>query len=246
MPGSSPVVTFGRFREAEIATIGLNPSLREFVDNEGHELTGSARRFHTLSSLGISSFSEAADYDVLRMINLCQRYFDAKSADIQFRALDDLLAPMGASYTFANRPKHLACHLNLVQSATRTRWRDLSPWQRNKLLTVEVPFLLQLIRLIPARLLILNGALVVSHFAHHTGVSLTSVGKPNWTMTDTRGKAVKGIAYKCTTTHLGGIDLGREILVLGYSPTLQGQWGLASPISESIARWLAHESQGWI
>ena len=53
----SPVPSFGDLSNASIATIGLNPSNLEFVDEKGKELDGSRRRFHTLNSLGSTRYS---------------------------------------------------------------------------------------------------------------------------------------------------------------------------------------------
>ncbi len=50
--GSLPVLAFGDLFKAGIATVGLNPSRREFLDNHGRELDGPKRRFETLGSLG--------------------------------------------------------------------------------------------------------------------------------------------------------------------------------------------------
>ena len=53
-----PVPSFGDLSSARIATVGLNPSNREFVDGLGNELEGPSRRFHTLKSLGIASWAD--------------------------------------------------------------------------------------------------------------------------------------------------------------------------------------------
>src|SRR3712207_6258313 len=53
-----PVPSFGDLSSSKVATLGLNPSNREFVDEAGNELEGPSRRFHTLTSLGLRSWSE--------------------------------------------------------------------------------------------------------------------------------------------------------------------------------------------
>ena len=42
---SSPVPSFGDLSRSRVATLGLNPSNREFVDPDGQELSGAERRF---------------------------------------------------------------------------------------------------------------------------------------------------------------------------------------------------------
>ena len=55
IPWSSPVISFGDLSRARVATLGLNPSNREFVDDAGIELDGPSRRFPTLRSLKLDS-----------------------------------------------------------------------------------------------------------------------------------------------------------------------------------------------
>ena len=50
---AAPVISFGNMSQSKIATLGLNPSNREFVDLAGNELCGHERRFHTLKSLNL-------------------------------------------------------------------------------------------------------------------------------------------------------------------------------------------------
>src|SRR6266446_6786884 len=52
IPWSCPVPYFGDLSQSIVATLGLNPSNREFVDGSEIELDGPTRRLHTLKSLG--------------------------------------------------------------------------------------------------------------------------------------------------------------------------------------------------
>src|SRR6266699_3693586 len=58
IPWGAPVPCFGDLTRATVATLGLNPSNREFVDDAGRELDGPHRRLHTLKSLGLSRWSD--------------------------------------------------------------------------------------------------------------------------------------------------------------------------------------------
>ena len=53
--GTTPVIAFGDPRRAEIATLGINPSFREFHSGDGSLLAGPTRRLPTLESLGAES-----------------------------------------------------------------------------------------------------------------------------------------------------------------------------------------------
>ena len=93
-----PVPSFGSLSRARVATLGLNPNNLEFMDHAGNELQGPSRRFHTLRSLGLSSWSEA-DVRHLRMIVMsCEEYFVRNPYDRWFRRLNSILSGVGASY----------------------------------------------------------------------------------------------------------------------------------------------------
>src|SRR3954466_3405520 len=75
IPWSCPVPAFGDLSTSFVATLGLNPSNREFVDEAGKERQGAARRLHTLRSLGLTRWSDA-DAGHLELIeDCCRRYF---------------------------------------------------------------------------------------------------------------------------------------------------------------------------
>ena len=75
IPWNCPVLSFGEASNATVATLGLNPSNREFVDRWGNELTDSDRRFHTLGSLGIAQWSDAAPEHMALVGDSCRNYF---------------------------------------------------------------------------------------------------------------------------------------------------------------------------
>lgn len=52
---SIPVIFFGNIDQAKIATISINPSDKEFLNNKKEELVGNLKRFETLTSLQIDS-----------------------------------------------------------------------------------------------------------------------------------------------------------------------------------------------
>ena len=58
--GSLPVVSFGDYRTAEVATLALSPSSLEFLDGQGRYLLGGQRRLASLVSLGRSDPGQLA------------------------------------------------------------------------------------------------------------------------------------------------------------------------------------------
>src|SRR5690348_10521062 len=75
IPWSCPVPSFGDLFTARVATLGLNPSNREFVDEDGNELDGPLRRFHTLRSLGLTRWSDAQEQHKELILDSCREYF---------------------------------------------------------------------------------------------------------------------------------------------------------------------------
>src|SRR4051794_36991315 len=70
VPESTPVIAFGKFRSAKVATISLNPSYREF------DIVKGERRFHNLKSLGLSRYEDFNETHMNQLIDYCERYFE--------------------------------------------------------------------------------------------------------------------------------------------------------------------------
>lgn len=74
VPGSLPVLFFGDLPGARIATVGLKPSRREYLDPSGRELTGALRRFETLESVGAPRREDLTDDQVDQAIRTMRAY----------------------------------------------------------------------------------------------------------------------------------------------------------------------------
>ena len=85
IPWSCPVLCFGDPSTSTVATLGLNPSNREFVDDLGNELDGPLRRFHTLSSLGLNHWDEATAQHLQLIIESYHAYFLRKDVAAALR-----------------------------------------------------------------------------------------------------------------------------------------------------------------
>jgi hypothetical protein len=235
IPWSCPVPSFGDIARAKVATIGLNPSNREFVDRFGKELDGTARRFETLTSLGLDHWSDASPDHVDRIWEACRNYFSRNPYDIWFRQLDDLIAGTNASYY--GEFEH-ACHLDLIPYATACKWTDLSIPKRSALLRLAGDTLGILLRESSVRLLILNGQGVVVNFQRAAGIELQSVAMCDWALRRDSKPCVSGIAYKGTVSELMGMKLDRELLVLGFNHNIQSSFGVTREVRTSIGRWI--------
>ena len=237
IPWSCPVPAFGDLSTSFVATLGLNPSNREFVDEAGNELQGASRRLHTLRSLGLTRWSEA-DAGHLELIEgSCRRYFSRNPYNDWFRSLDLLIAGTKASYygMFAG-----ACHLDLIPYATRRKWTELTPFQRSTLRGMAGDTLGSLLRDSPIRLIIVNGRTVMENLQQVAGTAFERVAMGGWTLPRRAGTGVTGFAYRGMVHRLAGVDLGRPVLVLGFNHNLQSSYGVTSEVKDAIRDWIAH------
>src|SRR6266849_5010343 len=122
IPWSSPVPSFGDVSRSRVATLGLNPSNREFVDALGNELDGPLRRFHTLRSLRLARWSDVSVPQLRLILDSCRAYFFRNPYHTWFGRLDHLIS--GTRASFYDRAA-TACHLDLVPYATSCKWIEL-------------------------------------------------------------------------------------------------------------------------
>ncbi|MBK7538333.1 MAG: hypothetical protein IPI49_23810 [Myxococcales bacterium] len=234
IPWSCPVPSFGDLSRSQVATLGLNPSNREFVDEGGRELDGAARRFHTLRSLGLSRWADAGSEQFKLIEDSCRQYFSANPYDGWFRRLDRIIN--GRASYYGGRP--LACHLDLIPYATATKWALLTHRGREKLLHGAGDTLGHLLESSPVRVLVLNGRSVVEHFKEMSGSQLRSRPMKDWRLPRQEGDGVAGFSYRATIRSFAGINLGRDLLVLGYNHNIQSSFGVTSSVIDSIRDWV--------
>lgn len=237
---SSPVPAFGDVTRSRVATLGLNPSNREFVDTAGKELSGDNRRFHTLSSLGIPCWSQAESAHCDQIVESCRAYFTRNPYDSWFRQLDHIIAGTDSSYY---DEASQACHLDLIPYATACKWTDLSRIQKERLLAVVGDTLGQILRDSPIRLLVLNGRSVVEQFQDMAGLELKRREMAGWTLKRHGRPVVTGYSYVGTVHSLAGIEFGRAIQILGFNHNLQSSFGVTKEVRGSIRRWIARASK---
>jgi hypothetical protein len=132
------VLFFGDALSARVATIGLNPSKREYLAPNGEPLSDRKQRFATTMLLGAAAREELSDAQADQAIHIMRSYYDLGKPVFgsYFRHLTNLLDGMGASYRSRS-----ATHLDLVQESTDPVWSSLSPDERSALLTRDLPFL---------------------------------------------------------------------------------------------------------
>ena len=231
-----PVPSFGNLSASRVATVGINPSNREFLDYNGNELEGAARRFHTLSSLGLQSWADVDARHLSLILESCRMYFQGNPYDRWFKALDRVVAGTGASYYGRSS---VACHLDLIPYATSDKWTDLTKQQRSSLLVVASDALAFLLRDSPVQIVILNGQSVVNQFEAVAAVRLRRQEMPVWSLKRRSKPDVVGFAYWGGVDSLCGIGLGKKVKVLGYNHNLQSSFGVTSKVICSIRSWIS-------
>ncbi len=237
IPWGCPVPAFGDISRSRVATLGLNPSNREFVDIEGRELDGESRRFHTLNSLGLNRWSEATTPHIRLIAESCRAYFCRNPYDLWFKKLDSLISGTQASYYDSDRA---ACHLDLIPYATACKWTGLTRQQRSALLAVAGDTLALLLQDSPVEVLILNGNSVVELFQEIAGIRLEKHMMLEWSLPRRSEPSVPGFAYKGSMQSLSGIELRRKIIVLGFNHNIQSSFGVTTQVCNSIRRWITH------
>jgi hypothetical protein len=155
--GSTPVVAFGDPVAATVATLGINPSSREFLDDSGGLLTGSRRRLATLTSLGVERHEDLNHHHGEIIVEACASYFERRPYRRWFDPLDRLLrGALGVSYY-----DRTACHLDLVQWATDPLWSRLAAGIRSALLRQDAAFLRRQLGQPDLGVVIVNGRAVM-------------------------------------------------------------------------------------
>ncbi|APA64254.1 hypothetical protein [Maribacter sp. 1_2014MBL_MicDiv] len=238
IPWSSPIVCFGNLKKAKIATLGINPSDKEFINNDGIELKDDNRRFHTLNSFGLENWVDV-DSKHLKEINIsCEEYFSRNPYDKWFKRLDYIISGTSKSYYF---PSYEACHLDLVPWATRLKWSSLNLNEQNKLLKNSSPILGSILRESNIHVLILNGQSVVTNLEKITSKVFYKNEVSEWNLKRKNSNDVKGYSYNGIIEEIGGISLDKKILVLGYNHNIQSSFGVTKEVQKSIRNWIAKQ-----
>ena len=156
IPLATPVIAFGDPGAARLATIGINPSFREFVEN-GRLLAGSARRLATLPSLGAERLDELTDAQAQQVLQECASYFSRNPYRQWFDQLEDLIGVVcDASYYDGS-----ACHLDLTPWATDPVWSQVEASARERLLAAGLPLLRRQLDRCAFEVVLLNGRRVI-------------------------------------------------------------------------------------
>ncbi|MEW8232255.1 MAG: hypothetical protein AB2745_18180 [Candidatus Thiodiazotropha endolucinida] len=239
IPYSSPIPCFGNPLTSTFATLGINPSNREFIDSNGVELTGQKRRFHTLSSLDINSWEEARSTHISKLISSCGNYFKRNPYDIWFNDLELILSRSNATY-YGSDPN--ACHLDLVPYATSNKWSSLTNKQKNILLQHSGDTLANIVKASPIKYLILNGTSVVKIFEQFTNTKFTKRINTEWKLHRNNTSYVQGYSYTGEVDSISNTKLKKSITIFGFNHNIQSSFGVTKKVKSSISNWIMHQT----
>lgn len=238
-----PIPAFGDPSTAQVATVGINPSNREFVDQHGKELSSRQRRFPSLRSLELLNWDGVTDDHLALVAQACREYFKNKPYDRWFRSLNFLLSKTETSYYW---PHSNAVHLDIIPYATYKKWTRLSSDERQSLAAGAGNQLGQLLRDSSAAAVVLNGMAVVRPFQRLCNVELRKEAQPKWALARTNGSVVCGYSYRGVAEAVGGMNLGREILILGFNHNVQSSFGVSRKVREAMRDWIGMRWREWL
>ena len=204
---------------AKIATLNINPSANEFLQN-GRLLTSKQRQLATLESLSAQRLDQLTEAQVATIVADCATYFERRPYRRWFDPLDELLrAGADASYYDGS-----ACHLDLVQWATQPMWGKITdPRARQALLDDGVPHLRSQLARENVRLVLLNGRQVIDQVVAVGLADLDEVGH-------------LPLAGRICRLYAG---TGDGVRWVAWSTNLQSSWGVSKAFKQNLGAWLA-------
>lgn len=229
--GSTPVISFGDFTSAKVATLGINPSCKEFLSGKTFLKTGK-KRLVDYDSLGLKRNEKVKPEHVDAIWLGCKNYFSASANPymVWFGQLDQIIRQAGFSYLDGS-----ACHLDLVQWATNPVWGNLSKREQSGLLAADLDFFLWQSEMPNIQLRLLNGRTAINSFMEFTEFKLQKVDQIKFK----NGERIQPIdLFKGQGRH------GEP--VLGWSINIQSarlKQGVKPKVINLLGQWVASQSK---
>ncbi|MGH2532607.1 MAG: hypothetical protein ACRDJW_09900 [Thermomicrobiales bacterium] len=222
VPESLPILFFGDLLTARIATVGLNPSRREYTDKRDRELDGPQRRFETLRSLGATDRAILSPEQCNKAVATMRAYYRPSGpAYSWFAPLVRVVRGMGFEYATGD-----VAHLDLVQEATDPTWSALNakhPDEALALRTADGPFLRWQMEAFPLNVLVCNGRTVFDGVCQLTEAEFVASHK------------IARLNCHVAVAKVGGRRLG----VIGWNIPLARPTGLTSEDQVALGRHFA-------
>lgn len=225
--GSTPIIAFGQFRSAKVATVSLNPSWAEF------EKVKDKHRFHTLQTLGVKNYSEITDEHINQIVDYCERYFERyyttgvrkiKKNPLYYKAWFVPMEKMINDITGCSYFNGTACHLDISQWATTRTWGNLKENQTELLVgKMDLELLRYQVLTNNYEIILLNGATASEVFLkkcininNYETITIQKTIRKKGEKTITK---VEG--YYVEVSHLLGKELKKPIKIIGWNDYIQ-------------------------
>jgi len=183
VPKTTPVPFFGNIELAKSLSVGINPSLNEFLSKNGKLLTSTNKRLEDHETLGIleSEYYEQVGFENAKKIyDSCVNYF-AKNPYNWFEKIESTINSAFNTSFYNNS----AAHLDLVQWATNPIWSSLEKKDlttARHLIEIEKPWLLEHLSWLRKNnpqltYIFLSGRTVISNLTEELNLELSGTTK---------------------------------------------------------------------
>jgi hypothetical protein len=213
---SVPITAFGKFDQASVATLSLNPSYLEFTNQKGLHLPIGKNRVFSRFHHSLDDEHSLGRESALKTIESFRNYFDLRSRPYLkwFGPMEKrVLSSVGASYFDGT-----ATHLDLSQWATNPIWNKLTEERKQALLDSDLPFLKRQLEHRKFDLVLINGSTAIREISKTGLVEMNVIDEQQ--------------VGKTTVVFYQGQALGTKFLAWN--------WYLQSAISEQVRDAIAH------
>jgi hypothetical protein len=92
-------------------------------------------------------------------------------------------------------------------------------------------------------LLVLNGSSVVDQFQEMANIRLEKQTMRQWSLPRRSNRDVAGFAYSGFVRNLSGIELDRDVMVLGFNHNIQSSFGVTRQVIAAIRQWITKSAE---
>ena len=218
LQNTTPIICFGNLFNSTFATLGLNPSNKEFVDNNNNFLSDNNLRFQNCFSLSEHDLTKLTNDKTNLVLDSCISYFKFNPYKRWFNVLEKyVLSKLNVSYY-----NDTCCHLDIVQWATAEKWGSISKISQTQLIDKDYPFLLRQLENQNINLLLINGKGV---FDILSKIEKTYIQKE---------EEIQINAETCQMTKFYFKIGKKRINCIAWSKNMQSSYGLTNNMKEKI------------
>lgn len=227
----APVLYFGNLKDAELLTVSLNPSEKEFISDKGRYLESDSEiRFESLHSLNKPNWKHISEEQYASIIGKCDNYFKNNPYRKWFDPLNKILIDNGYSY-YEEKGYKTAAHVDICCLPTIPKWGLLPDNIKQLCLSIGIPVLLKLLSASESpclEKLVLNGRSAVELFNSITSNSIQETSKQYVKLDKRRTTCYEGsVASICYNGHT--YRLNKTVKIVGWSAYSQRPNGNIEP-----------------